>query len=233
MTDPAGSIRHAAGGPHVFRSDDPGALDAAVTALQAGQLVGIPTETVYGIAVLPTEGHLDALLEAKRRPAEKGFQMIIDGLDQVADLVMVTPVATTLAATFWPGALTLALPLQPDVDLPELLTGGRRTLGLRLPDHPVPRAIARLAGPIAVSSANLSGEPPALDAQSLLAAVGPALSVVIDDGPVRGGVASTVVGVETDGTLTFFRIGALTEETVRAALHRYTGGASIAEEFRA
>lgn len=206
------------GGPRVLRSDDPRAIDAAVDALESGGLVGIPTETVYGIAVLPTYERLDALLEAKRRPAEKGFQLIIDGLDQVEDLVTVTPAALRLSARFWPGALTLALPLLPGVDLPELLTGGRRTLGLRLPDHPVPRAIARRAGPIAVSSANLSGEAPAVDLDTLLAAVGASLSVVIDDGPVRGGVASTVVGFDAAGTLIFFRIGALAEETVRAAL---------------
>jgi L-threonylcarbamoyladenylate synthase len=204
--------------PRVIRSDDPVAIDAAVEALLDGGLVGIPTETVYGIAVLPLQDRLDALLEAKRRPPEKGFQLIIDGLDQVAGLVAVTGTAQRLAARFWPGALTLALPLLPGVDMPELLTGGRGTLGLRLPDHPVPRAIARRAGPIAVSSANISGRPPTLDAADLLAAVGPSLRVVIDDGPVRGGVASTVVGIGTDGTLTFFRIGALPEDTVRRAL---------------
>ena len=202
----------------VLRSDDPAAIDAAVDALFEGGLVGIPTETVYGIAVLPLEDRLDALLEAKRRPPEKGFQLIIDGLDQVASLVAVSPAAQRLATRFWPGAITLALPLLPGVDVPDLLTGGRGTLGLRLPDHPVPRAIARRAGPIAVSSANLSGQPPALVATDLIAAVGPFVGVVIDDGPVRGGVASTVVGVGADGELTFFRIGALPEATVREAL---------------
>lgn len=204
--------------PLVIGSADPRGIEAAVAALLGGALVGIPTETVYGIAVLPVEARLDALLEAKHRPPEKGFQLIIDGLDQVADLVAVTPSALRLSSRFWPGALTLALPLLPGVELPELLTGGRRTLGLRLPDHPVPRAIARRVGPIAVSSANLSGQPPTLNVDQLLAAVGPSLGVVIDDGPVRGGVASTVVGVDADGSLTFFRIGALAEETVRAAL---------------
>lgn len=218
MTGVPGGSESSHAGPRVIRSDDPTAIDAAVEALLDGGLVGIPTETVYGIAVLPLQDRLDALLEAKGRPPEKGFQLIIDGLDQVASLVAVTAAAQRLAARFWPGALTLALPLLPGVELPELLTGGRGTLGLRLPDHNVPRAIARRAGPIAVSSANLSGQPPTLNATELLAAVGPALRVVIDDGPVRGGVSSTVVGIAGDGSLTFFRIGALTEETVRAAL---------------
>lgn len=206
--------------PAVYRSDDPAAVGAAVEALRDGGLVGIPTETVYGIAALPREDRLDALLEAKQRPPEKGFQLIIDGLDQVAALVTVTETAQRLAARFWPGALTLALPIRPGLDVPDILTGGRATLGLRLPDHPVPRAIARQVGPIAVSSANLSGRPAAQTAAELLETVGHALRVVIDDGPVSGGVASTVVGVGHTGELTFFRIGAIPEAVVRAALAR-------------
>ena len=201
----------------VISSADPGAVMAAAAALAANGLVGIPTETVYGIGVLPVEDRLDALLEAKRRPAEKGFQLIVDGLDQVAALVLVPPSAQRLAARFWPGPLTLALPLRAGVSLPPLLTGGRDTVGIRVPDHAVPRAIARAVGPIAVSSANLSGEPPAETAASVIASVGPSLALVIDDGHVRGGVSSTVVGVDADDQLTFFRIGALSEAEVREA----------------
>jgi L-threonylcarbamoyladenylate synthase len=200
--------------PQVISSADAGATTAAAAALTANGLVGIPTETVYGIAVLPLEDRLDALLEAKRRPAEKGFQLIVDGLDQVASLVVVPAVAQRLAERFWPGPLTLALPLRTGVILPPLLTGGRDTVGIRVPDHAVPRAIARLVGPIAVSSANLSGEPPAETAEDVVASVGPSLALVIDDGHVRGGVSSTVVGVSTNGELSFFRIGALSEEEI-------------------
>jgi L-threonylcarbamoyladenylate synthase len=203
--------------PRVIPSTDPGAATAAAAVLAAGGLVGIPTETVYGIAVLPIEDRLDALLEAKRRPAEKGFQLIVDGLDQVASLVVVPPSAQRLAARFWPGPLTLALPVRTGVSLPPLLTGGRDTVGIRVPDHAVPRAIARAVGPIAVSSANVSGEPPAESVEAMLLSVGPSLALAIDDGRVRGGVSSTVVGVSADDQLTFFRIGALSEEEVREA----------------
>jgi L-threonylcarbamoyladenylate synthase len=204
--------------PAIYASGDPRGVAAAVEALRDGGLIGIPTETVYGIATLPREGLLDALLEAKRRPVEKGFQLIVDGLDQVAALVTLSDAARRLAERFWPGALTLALPIRAGVDAPDILTGGRRTLGVRLPDHPVPRAIARRVGPIAVSSANLSGQPAATTAAELLESLGGALQVVIDDGPVAGGVASTVVGVADDGELTFFRIGAIPEAVIRAAL---------------
>jgi L-threonylcarbamoyladenylate synthase len=203
--------------PQVLTSTDPGAVEAAATVLRNNGLVGIPTETVYGIAALPVEDRLDALLEAKRRPAEKGFQLIVDGLDQVSALVVVPEAAQRLATRYWPGPLTLALPLRPGVVLPPLLTGGRDTVGIRVPDHSVPRAIARLVGPIAVSSANVSGEPPAETADAVIASVGPALALVIDDGRVRGGVSSTVVGVSLDDELSLFRIGALTEAAIREA----------------
>ncbi len=126
--------------------------------------------------------------------------------------------AHRLAATFWPGPLTLVLALRPGVVLPDGVTGGRSTLGVRLPDHPVPRALARRLGPLAVSSANVSGEPDARTAGELLAAVGDALAVVIDDGPVRGGVPSTVVAVSADGSLTILRAGALDAATLERAI---------------
>ncbi len=197
---------------------DPASIDAAVAALATGAIVGIPTETLYGLATLPQPGPLAALIAAKQRSEEKGIALLIDCLDQVAHLVEVGPVAHRLAARFWPGPLTLALPLRHNVELPDLLTGGRRTLGVRIPDHPVPRAVARRLGPLAVTSANLSGEQPALTAEALLQAVGSSLELVLDDGPVRGGVASTVVGIAPDGGLTFFRLGALPQAVVRSAL---------------
>ena len=197
---------------------EPRSITAAVSALQGGAIVGMPTETLYGLAVMPLPDPLASLVAAKQRSAEKGIALLIDGLDQVAHVVEVGPAAQRLAARFWPGPLTMALQLRPSVGLPDLLTGGRPTLGVRIPDHPVPRAVARRVGPIAVSSANVSGMPPALTADDLLETVGPALELVLDDGPVRGGVASTVVGIGADGALTFFRIGALSEADVRAAL---------------
>jgi len=196
----------------------PESIEAAVAALLDGAIVGMPTETVYGVAVLPTPDALARLVAAKARSPDKGVALLIDGLDQVEHLVVIDPVALRLAARFWPGPLTLALPLRAGVEPDALLTGGRGTLGMRIPDHPVPRAVARRLGPIAVSSANMSGEPPALTADSLVDAIGEALALVLDDGPVRGGVASTVAAVTVDGSVSILRIGALSETEVRAAL---------------
>lgn len=206
-----------AAGPRVLPARDPASIEVAVGALLAGAIVGLPTETLYGLAVLPLPDSLERLVAAKRRSQEKGIPLLVDGLDQVALIVRVPEAAHRLALRLWPGALTLALPLRQNVDLPELLTGGRPTLGVRIPDHPVPRALARRLGPIAVTSANLSGEPPALTAAQLIGAVGASLALVLDDGPVRGGVASTVVGFDQDDRVTFFRVGALSEAAVRAA----------------
>ena len=197
------------GRPLVLPANDPDALAAAVAALQSGGIVGIPTETVYGIGVVPRPDALAAVIAAKQRPDEKGIALLVDGLDQVEGLVMVSEPAQRLVERFWPGALTLVLPLRRPELVPEAVTGGRGTLGLRIPDHPVPRALARELGPLAVTSANRSGEPAALIPEELVAAVGDALALVLDDGPVYGGVASTVVSVNADGSWQVLREGAL------------------------
>lgn len=202
----------------ILAADAPGALDAAVAALAAGQVVGVPTETVYGLAALPADGPLRALVRAKGRDPGKGIAVLADGLDQLTGVVMVPTTAIRLAERFWPGPLTLVLPVRDGVALPDLLTGGRTTLGVRVPDHPVPRALARRLGPLAVSSANRAGEPDALAVPELLVAVGDAASLVIDDGPVRGGRASSVVAVPATGPIEVLRVGAIDRVALEAAM---------------
>jgi L-threonylcarbamoyladenylate synthase len=199
------------------RADDPELARVAAAALIAGGIVGLPTETVYGVAVLPRPEALRALLEAKRRPLDKGIPLLLDGLDQVVGLLVVSPTAKRLADRFWPGPLTLALPLRDPRSVPEEVSGGRSSLAVRIPDHGVPRALARELGPIAVTSANLSGEPEARTAAELVAALGPSLSIVIDDGPVRGGVPSSVVAVDAEGRMEVLRAGALSPAELEAA----------------
>ncbi|HSM33232.1 MAG TPA: L-threonylcarbamoyladenylate synthase [Anaerolineae bacterium] len=205
-------------GPSVLPASDPEAVMQAVLAMQAGGIVGIPTETVYGMGVVPRPEALAAIILAKRRSEDKGIALLIDGLDQVDGLVEWHPPARRLAERCWPGPLTLVLPLLHPELVPDALTGGRSTLGLRIPDHPVPRALARSLGPIAVTSANSSGEAPALTAEQLVAAVGPSLTMVLDDGPVRGGVASSVVVVDAVGSWRLVREGALDGRAIAAAV---------------
>jgi tRNA threonylcarbamoyl adenosine modification protein (Sua5/YciO/YrdC/YwlC family) len=199
-------------------TDQPGVLDAAVAALSDGRIVGIPTETVYGLAVLPMTEPLRALVAAKGRDPGKGIAVLIDGLDQLTGVLVVSPRALRLAERFWPGALTLVLPVREGLVLPDLLTGGRPTLAVRLPDHAVPRELARRIGPLAVSSANRSGEPEAHTATELVAAVGAAPALVLDGGRVRGGRASSVVEVPLEGPVTVLREGAIDRASIEGAI---------------
>jgi L-threonylcarbamoyladenylate synthase len=208
----------AEGRPLLLPASDPASLTEAALAMRAGGIVGLPTETVYGIAVVPRPEALAAVIAAKRRADDKGIALLIDGLDQVEGLVGVSEPARRLAQRYWPGALTLVLPLLRPELVPEAVTGGRDTLGLRIPDHAVPRALARELGPIAVTSANRSGEPAAVIPEELIASVGHSLALVLDDGPVRGGVASSIVAVAADGRWRLLREGALSAAAVEAVV---------------
>jgi L-threonylcarbamoyladenylate synthase len=174
-------------------ADSAQAIERAVQVLGGGGLVAIPTETVYGLAVLPQRAPLERLVAVKARSADKGIQLLVDSIDQARRIARLTPADELLAARFWPGPLTLVLVPRSDGRLPELIKSSAGTLGLRLPDHEVPRRLARRLGPIAASSANLSGSPPALDADHIAATLGDEIDLLLDDGPVRGGVSSTVV----------------------------------------
>jgi tRNA threonylcarbamoyl adenosine modification protein (Sua5/YciO/YrdC/YwlC family) len=177
----------------LINATEPDAIKQAAEALRRGDVIAIPTETVYGLAVLPTEEGIERLLAAKHRSAEKGIQLLVDSVDQVDQVAVLGHSGATLARRFWPGGLTIVLRRREDVGLPNSLGGGRPTLGLRLPDHAVPRELARLLGPIAASSANISGEPDATTAQRVRESFGEGVALIVDDGPVRGGTPSTVV----------------------------------------
>ena len=204
--------------PEVLATSDPEALQSARLALVAGGIVGIPTETVYGLAVLPQPAALEALIVAKQRPGEKGIALLIDDLSQIEDLVVISDDVRRVADALWPGPLTLVLPIAPSIVLPAGLTGGRDTLAVRLPDHPVPRALARDLGPIGASSANRSGEPDATTAAELIRTVGESLALVLDDGPVRGGKPSSVVAVDASGDIRVLRAGAYDRHDIEAAM---------------
>ena len=206
-------------GPAVLPATDGDWLAIAAAAMASGGIVGLPTETVYGIGVIPRPEALRALILAKQRPLDKGIPLLADGLDQLDGLVVLAPAARRLAERLWPGPLTLVLPLQRRARVPELLTGGRDTLAVRIPDHAVPRALARHLGPIAVTSANLSGQPEARTADDLLRWLGASVAVVLDDGPAPGGVASSVVAIDARGIVSLLREGALSRAEIEA-VHR-------------
>ena len=130
----------------------PGSIQEAIAALRRGDVIAIPTETVYGLAVLPTDAGIARLIAIKHRSAEKGIQLLVDTIDQVAGIAQVGGAASLLAEAFWPGGLTIVLSRREGASLPESIGGGRPTLGIRLPDHEVPRALARALGPISPSA---------------------------------------------------------------------------------
>jgi L-threonylcarbamoyladenylate synthase len=197
---------------------DAESLAAAASALASGGIVGLPTETVYGLGVVPRPEALEALVAAKQRPLDKGIPLLVDGLDQLGAIVVVGRLARRLAERFWPGPLTLVLPVADPGQLPTLLTGGRDSVAVRVPDHPTPRALARELGPLAVSSANRSGQPEARTALELVEELGASLALVLDDGPVRGGVASSVVSLDAAGTVRVLREGAVPASRIEAVV---------------
>ncbi|MGI8928626.1 MAG: L-threonylcarbamoyladenylate synthase [Candidatus Limnocylindrales bacterium] len=203
----------------IVSATTPIAIAEAAAVLGRGELIAIPTETVYGLAVLPTHDSLDRLLAAKHRSAEKGIQLLIDSVQQAEEMAVLTDSASRLAARFWPGGLTIVLRRREDVLVPDQLGGGRPTLGLRLPDHDVPRALARLLGPIAASSANITGQPDATTAARVAESFGDEIELILDDGPVRGGTPSSVVDCsDPDAPPAVLREGAISARDIQAAL---------------
>ena len=163
---------------------------------------------------------MERLIAAKQRSTDKGIQLLVDSLEQAAALAVLPAAAEQLAQAFWPGGLTLVLDRRPDVDLTPLLGGGRATLGLRLPNHPLPRSLARALGPLAASSANVTDLPPATTAQMVIESLSDVVSLIVDDGPVQGGVASTVVDCSGSAASApvVLRVGAIPSSSIFAAL---------------
>ena len=200
--------------------DDKAGRAAGIAALEAGEIVALPTDTVYGIAVaLDTPGGIDALFAAKDRPPERGIALLIADAAQAATIAEWPATAAALADAFWPGGLTLVVPQRADVAWPPVLTGGAPTIGLRVPDHAAPRALASAVGPLPTTSANRSGQPEAADAAAIIDQLGDAIALVIDGGPARGGPASTVVDCSVDPPR-ILRVGAIPPDAIAGTLGR-------------
>jgi len=178
-------------------AQSPDWLSRAAERLTAGGVVALPTETVYGLAASAfSSAGLARLFDLKRRDSMKPLPLQVDSVHTAlsAGFTLAPPVAR-LARTFWPGALTLVLPRP--ASLPSWYAPERERVALRIPDHPVTLALLREVGvALAVTSANLSGEPPLSEAASVAKVFADADDLlVIDGGRAEGGVASTVVDV--------------------------------------
>jgi L-threonylcarbamoyladenylate synthase len=176
----------------ILSAKDPETLLLALAVLQTGGLVAFPTDTVYGLGALAFHSAaVRRIYAAKDRPVEKAIPVLIaDPADLEKVTLEVPSFAVRLASRFWPGPLTLVVEKHPD--LPETVSAGS-TVGVRVPDHPVARALLRAAGPMAVTSANISGQPSPSTAQAVLAQLGGRIELILDGGKTPGGVSSTVV----------------------------------------
>ncbi len=192
-------------------------IAAAVSAVRSGRLVVLPTDTVYGIGADAFDAEsVAALLEAKGRGRHMPPAVLVAEKRTVDGLAIDVPgYARTLIDAYWPGPLTLILKAQPSLrwDLGD--TNG--TVGLRMPDDPLALAVLAQTGPMAVSSANRTGAPPATTVTQAAAMLGPAVEVYLDGGPSRGTVASTIVDCTRDAPVVL-RVGGIpADEVSRAA----------------
>ena len=203
--------------PTATETDREKAVEEATQAVRRGDLVVLPTDTVYGIGADAFEpAAVQALLDAKGRGRDMPPPVLVSNATTLEALATdVPPHARELVAEFWPGPLTLVCHQQPSLrwDLGET----RGTVAVRMPDHEVALAVLERTGPLAVSSANLSGQPAALDADEAERMLGSSVAVVLDAGPAPGAVASTIVDV-TGPEVRVLRLGALSIEELRRVL---------------
>ena len=194
-------------------------LEAAAHAARSGHLVVLPTDTVYGIgADAFNAAAVRALLAAKGRGPDMPVPVLVGSWGTVNGLVLtLPPYARDLIEAFWPGGLSLVLPHAPSLAWDLGQTKG--TVMLRMPLHPVALELLRDVGPMAVSSANVSGQPPASDAAMAEGQLGDSVEVYLDGGPSGEPVASTIVDFTAD-ELRILRQGAITAEQVSDVLGR-------------
>ena len=192
----------------------------AVEILQGGGLVAFPTDTVYGLAALPWD--VDALLrlhEAKHRRPDNPFPLLLSDADQLERVVMVSRRfkrhVKRLTARFWPGGLTVVLP---KTEIVPSLVSDSHTVGVRVPDFSLTRAVIQSAGGVlAVTSANMSGQPTAITPKEVEEQLGGRIDLILDGGPSLGGVPSSVIDC-TVFPPALLRHGAITKAALQAVI---------------
>jgi len=199
-------------------SSDAAGLARAACLLAEGGLVAFPTETVYGLgADACNDLAVAKIYEAKGRPSFNPLIVHLPDLEAARSLCEFTPDAERLADAFWPGALTLVLPLRQGSGVSRLVTAGLDTLAIRVPDHPVAQGLLRaFGGPVAAPSANPSGKISPTRAAHVTAGLGGRIEAVVDSGNCGVGLESTIIGCLPRPTL--LRAGGLPEEAIEACL---------------
>lgn len=202
----------------VLLGTDDASLDRAAALLRAGELVAMPTETVYGLAGdACADASAAAIYAAKGRPSFNPLIAHVSTMEMAREQVDFPPEALALARAFWPGPLTLVLPLKPGATVAPRITAGLPTLALRMPGHPVARdLIARTGRPLAAPSANPSGRISPTEPRHVMEGLGGRIAAVIDGGPCGIGLESTILAVTPDGRITLLRPGGIDAGAVLA-----------------
>ena len=194
------------------------AIETIQSVLNSGGVIAFPTDTFYGLGADPFNSDaLSKIFRIKQRPADKPLLVLIHSLDQLADLTQeATDNARTLVENFWPGPLTLIFKAAPG--LPDALTAGTGTIGIRLPDHPFThRLLETLDRPLTAPSANISNAEELNTAQQVENTLGEKLDLIVDGGPAPGGKPSTVLDTTTEPP-TLLREGALSRSDLESVL---------------
>ncbi|MEM9529470.1 MAG: L-threonylcarbamoyladenylate synthase [Pseudomonadota bacterium] len=193
---------------------DPAGVSQAVRALDQGELVGLPTETVYGLAAdARNPAAVAKIYAAKGRPAFNPLIAHLSAREDAQQEGKLDDRARALAEAWWPGPLTLVVPVGPAGRTCELARAGLDTIGLRIPAHPLARALLKSYGaPLVAPSANPSGQLSPTRAQDVAAAFGPEVALVLDGGPCEAGIESSIVSLLPDEPPRLLRPGAISRE---------------------
>jgi L-threonylcarbamoyladenylate synthase len=199
-------------------------IAAAVAALRDGRLVGLPTETVYGLAADAGNGKAAAgIFAAKGRPRFNPLIVHVGSLAEAERIAAFSDVARTMAKTFWPGPLTLVLPRREHAAIADLVSAGLDTIAVRVPAHPVAREVlAAFGGPVAAPSANRSGHVSPTTAAHVAADLGHEVACILDAGPAEVGIESTVIAL-TGREAMLLRPGAIARADIERALGQKLG----------
>ena len=205
----------------VLKIDHPEIFDRVISILNRGGLIALPTDTVYGLAVDPWNGEaVSKLFKVKSRSELKSIPVLLRGEAAINEVAVEVPERVrTIAEKFWPGPLTIVV--RRKSELPSEISA-TDTIGVRAPDHKFANTLLRMYGPIAATSANLSGQPAASSAEQVVSSLSGMIDLIVDGGESAGGVSSTVVDF-TANAPELLREGPISLESVLRVWENYRG----------